>query len=234
MNGLYINLDRAQRRRARLEAELARFGLSDDYRRIRAFAESSPFRGCWKSHIKAMEEAATLGGPVHVIEDDVIFSARAVEFLRSGEAEKLLETYDVVFLSMWVDPEPAARFTYQSALRAAPEGGHTLLDMRRARLGAMDSYIVAPRSLARIASLMRSRLAQTPLIANDTFLGNLVKAGRINAVTLVPFLTCIDLETGTQSSIQKLGREQQENFVRLRTTFFVEPERQQAFPLSML
>ncbi len=234
ITGIYINLDRALRRRARLEAELARVGLAGRYKRLRAFAEAEPYRGCWRSHIKAMEDAADIGGIVHIIEDDVIFSDRAVAFLRSADLEKLLETYDIVFLSMWVDPHPDRLLVYRSLLQSVPEGGLAVLDMRRVRLAAMDSYVVAPRSLRRVATLMKNRLGTPPLMPNDTFLGDLVKSGRITAATILPFVTCIDLETGSRSAIQTLEQEEQARFIRLRTAFFAEPHRQQSYPLNFV
>jgi GR25 family glycosyltransferase involved in LPS biosynthesis len=232
MRGLYINLDRSKRRRARLEAELERFGLAGNYSRIRAIEETEPYRGCWKSHIKAMEQVASLGGIVHIMADDVILSAQTATYLESEKLASLLETYDIVFLSMWVDPHPASIAAYTNALRRA-DGGLTHVDMREVRLGAMDSYVVAPRSVKRVMNLMRARLARPPLMANDSFLHDLVRAHTIAAAAVVPFVTCLDEETATQSALQTMPRDDQTRFVRLRSSFFVEPDRQQTFPVSL-
>jgi hypothetical protein len=60
----------------------------------------------------------------------------------------------------------------------------------------------------------------------------MVKAGRLKAAAVVPFLTCIDMDTGTRSVIQKISREEQQRFVKLRTSFFVDRHRQESLPLE--
>lgn len=231
MHGLYINLDRAEGRRARLNAELTLFELGDRYRRIRGVADDEPYRGCWKSHAKAIAQAGRIGGIVHIIEDDVLLSARVKPFLESPQLTEMLTCFDIVFLSMWVDPFPRSRHLY-AKIAAMADGGHAYVDLRLARIGSMDSYVVAPRSVAKVAQLLTDRLDRRPPIALDAYLDQLVKAGTLTAATLVPFLTCIDLVTGVHSTIQLIDREAQARYVKLRTSFFVEPGRQDSFPLS--
>jgi GR25 family glycosyltransferase involved in LPS biosynthesis len=230
MQGLYINLDRSERRRSRFEAEQARFGLSGAYKRVRAVQEVEPMRGCWQSHIKAMHAARQLGGIVHIVEDDVILSDAVAPFLASPELAGLLERFDIIYLSMWVDPEPLSMRPYLAAL-AERGDRYAYVDMLGVRVGAMDSYVVAPRSLAKVARLMGERLARPPLMANDGFIDSLVKARTLKAAAIVPFLSCIDIDTGTQSTLQYLGRDEQTRFVKLRTSFFVDRDRQESFPL---
>ena len=231
-HGLYINLDRAENRRRRLEAEFARFGLSARYRRVRAVSDSEPWRGCWKSHLKALAEAQRLGGIVHIAEDDVILSDRLAPFLASPQLQELLARFDIVYLSMWVDPDPGALTVYTRAVEAAGTG-HAFVDMRVARAGSTDSYVVAPRSIEKLLGVLAGRLAQPPPTTLDGFINRTIKAGGLTAAAIVPFLSCIDLVTGVQSSIQReMSGDEQSRLVKLRTSFFVDRNRQPHFTLQ--
>jgi GR25 family glycosyltransferase involved in LPS biosynthesis len=224
---LYINLDRSPVRRSKVEAEIAKIGLTSRYRRIRGVVAPEPYNGCSLSHINAMTEAAKIGGIVHIIEDDVLLSDRLEPFLRSDQLARLLETYDIVYLSMWVDPSPDAVRPYLGALSTA-DGDLAVVDMHGPRIGAMDSYVVAPRSIGRIVEMMTTQMTKSKVLYNDAFINTMVKYGRLKAATVVPFLTCIDLDTGTRSALQTLERDEQRMLVRLRTSFFVDRERQES------
>jgi GR25 family glycosyltransferase involved in LPS biosynthesis len=234
MHGLYINLDRSPLRRSKVEAEIARVGLTDRYRRIRGIVDPAPYNGCSRSHIKAMTEAAGIGGIVHIIEDDVLMSDRVEPFLRSPMAASLLEKYDIIYLSMWVDPKPSSVGPFLSALRLAEKEGMAIVDMHGPRIGAMDSYVVAQRSIGRIVEMMTTQMQKTKVLYNDSYIDALVKAGRLKAAAVVPFLTCIDIDTGTRSALQTMAREDQQRYVRLRTSFFVDSGRQESVPIEKL
>lgn len=206
-------------------------GLADRYRRIRGILDPAPYNGCSLSHIKAMREAAKIGGIVHIIEDDVLLSDRIEPFLASEQLTELLKTYDIIYLSMWVDRQPASVRPYLKALAQAGDG-LAALDMHGPRIGAMDSYVVAPRSLIRVADMMAAQMQHTKVLYNDAYINGMVKVGRLKAAAVVPFLTSIDIDTGTRSSLQTLSREEQQDLVRLRTSFFVDRERQASLSLE--
>ncbi|HVY18755.1 MAG TPA: hypothetical protein VHA70_01575 [Bauldia sp.] len=232
MHGLYINMDRSVVRRSRVEAEIARVGLTDRYRRIRGIVDPAPYNGCSKSHIKAMTEAAEIGGIVHIIEDDVLFSDRVGPFLQSEQLAELLETYDIVYLSMWVYPRADSVGPFLRALEQAKDGSLSVVDMHGPQIGAMDSYVVAPRSIGRIVDMMSTQLQRTRVLYNDSYINALVKAGRLKAAAVVPFLTCVDVDTGTRSALQAISRNDQQAYVRLRTSFFVDRARQDSLPME--
>jgi GR25 family glycosyltransferase involved in LPS biosynthesis len=232
MHGLYINLDRSPVRRSKVETEIARVGLSDRYRRIRGIVDPAPYNGCSRSHIKAMTEAAKIGGIVHIIEDDVLFSDRVEPFLTSALAANLLEQYDILYLSMWLDPKPESVGPFLKAFELAKNGEVAIVDMHGPRIGAMDSYVVAQRSIGKVVDYMASQMTRTKVLYNDAFIDSLVKVGRLKAATIVPFLTCVDIDTGTRSALQTLSRGVQERLVMLRTTFFVDNYRQPSMPMD--
>lgn len=81
---------------------------------------------------------------------------------------------------------------------------------------------------------MAAEVQRGPGMPIDGFYATMVRGGQLTAAVMVPFLTCIDLETGTHSSIQAISREEQRRYVMLRTAFFVDRDRQPAFPLPPL
>jgi hypothetical protein len=233
MHGLYINMDRSVSRRAKLEAEIDRVGLKGRYRRIRGIVDPTPYNGCSRSHIKAITEAGKIGGVVHIIEDDVLMSSHVEPFLTSQRVTDLLATYDILYLSMWVDP-PRDQLAYYVSSLVNVGDDYAIVDMRGPRIGAMDSYVVAPRSIDRVVQLMTGELARGPKMYNDGFINRMVKGGVLTAATVVPFLTCIDIDTGTRSSLQPISRDEQKFFVKLRTSFFIDSHRQDSFKVPPL
>lgn len=217
-HGLFINLDSRPDRLARITGEFERYGLADRYRRIAATADPQPFRGCFRSHLMALEEAQRMGGIVHILEDDSILSDRLAPFLGSRDIEKLLECYDIVHLDMWIDPDARSVRTYKIGLGAG------LLELGKPggiRLAATSSYIVAPRSMDRIKALWRHHLS-TGSRAIDGVSGLLAAAGEIEVAVVLPFLTSVDPECGSVSDVQKmLSRDHQRKLILLRSQFFV-------------
>jgi hypothetical protein len=217
-HGLYINLDSRPDRFARILREFKTFGVADRYRRIPAVADPLPAFGCFRSHLNALELAEQIGGIVHIVEDDSILSAELGPFLSSPEIARLLEIYDMLHLDMWVDPTEASYSVYKRGLET---GIVELGTVEGARLGATSSYVVAPRSIAKLKRLWRRHL-EAKKDALDTVCGRLAKAGEIRAAVVVPFLTGVDPETGSSSDIQRhLSRQHQWKLIRYRSQFFV-------------
>ena len=122
---------------------------------------------------------------------------------------------------------------YQEAQRHAG-AGLFLMDLRAVKVTSADSYLVGPRSVDKVAGLLAAEAAAGPRGAVDSFYSQMVSTGRLTAAVVVPFLTCVDIETGTRSSVQTMSREDQRRSVMLRTAFFVDRDRQPAFGLPPL
>lgn len=217
--GLFINLDARPDRLARIQREFRRFGLTDRYARVRAFPDLRPHVGCFRSHLKAIELAEQIGGLVHILEDDSILSDKLAAFLSSSRVRVLLDTYDMLHLDMWVDPTDASFNVYQEGMKT---GLIELGTPGGARLAATSSYVVAPRSIAKLRRLLRHHLESNtgPI---DAVCGKLVEAGEIKVAVVMPFLTSVDPDTGSVSDIQtRLSRQHQWKLIRFRSQFFVE------------
>lgn len=223
--GCYINLDGRPDRRAHMERELARFGLADSYRRLKATEATPGAIGCYRSHVRALELARNHATPIHILEDDSILSSALAPFLRSPRLLELLAMFDIVFLDMWIDPYRPVVELYQSAIE---HGDHVLpLDRPPARVACTSSYIVAPRSVRKVLRLLRQY--QDALKAIDVVWDEAVKAGRITAAVTIPFLTGVDLYIGSVSDIQRaMPRNENGRLIQLRTRFFVDKDRQPA------
>jgi hypothetical protein len=240
VRGLFINLDRMPGRRQRIEAEIRRFGLSEAYTRLSAIdgnavvgGANAGAVGCFLSHLKAVETARRLGGIVHILEDDAILSARLKDFLGSPSSAAALDRFDLVFLDMWVYQDERSVRRYQEAQRQA---GDELffMDLRGTKITCADSYLVGPRSADKVAGLLSAEVSLGPRMAVDLYYSRLVATGQLSAAVVVPFLTCVDIDTGTRSSIQAMDREEQRRYVMLRTAFFVDRDRQPALALPPL
>jgi GR25 family glycosyltransferase involved in LPS biosynthesis len=227
--GLFINLDRKPERRRRMEAEFSRFKLSQFYQRLSA-VDGHPGEtgvkagaiGCFRSHLKAIGVATTLGPIVHILEDDRILSGRLRPFLNSPACATALRQYDIVFLEMWVDPNVQER--YRQAYRQAG-AGVTLLDLRGLRIGSTASYVVSGQSAGRIGPLLVAEVGRGPRMPIDNYYSRLVDTGQLRAAVVVPFVTCIDFETGVDSSIQYVPRDQLIDHAMRRASFFVDRAR---------
>jgi GR25 family glycosyltransferase involved in LPS biosynthesis len=204
-----------------MEAELARFGLSEKYSRLRGVPNVIGTLGCYHSHMKALDLARRQEGFFHVLEDDAILSAGVGPFLESEELARLLEKYDLVYLDMWVDPKEAAVRRYYDALKHPGP-----MDLKGTRIGCVSSYVVSPRSARKLLRLLRNEKPPT-----DVIISRLVQAGSVTAAVMVPFLTGIDINFGSHSAIQKMPVEDQRRYVMLRTRFFVDEGRQPAFEI---
>jgi GR25 family glycosyltransferase involved in LPS biosynthesis len=219
--GLYINLDRDAARRKHMELEFERFGLSGRYQRLPAVANSWGALGCLKSHLKALDLARRQHLNVHILEDDTILSPGLGPFLDSPGLEDLLQSHDIIFLDMWVDPKGPVVRRFQAALQQPGP-----MDLKGIRIGTAASYVVSPRSAGRLLELLKN--VPPPV---DSRYGDFLKAGVINAAVMVPFLTCVDMVVGAGSAIQSISIQEKQRYLMLRSAFFADTRRQPAFKI---
>lgn len=229
--GYYVNLDRRPERRRRMEAELRRFKLANAYERVSAIDgqrewPNHPFpgaAGCLASHAKVLRIAAGVGKPLHILEDDVILSARLRPYLSTRHFANALVQYDLLFLDVWINPPFAPEF-HAAFLKAG--AGFELLDLRGMEIGSTNSYVVPPRSAAKVQALLDREIAGGAPLAVDLVYRRAVDSGVLRAAAVLPFLTCVDIETGAHSSIQDIGVGLSRQLIMLRTAFFAETGRQ--------
>ncbi len=211
MQGCYINLARSTDRRAAMEAQLRRLGLTN-VERYPAFDTDmiAPAlrdrnvltpgeRACFFSHA----EAVTLANPADmllVLEDDAQLSEALPAVLRSGALAQLeAEGCDIAFLECQpVTSTQHLLALWQSLQRRLPPQGsgaprHALtgidfLDARTLYNWGAVAYLVTPKGLRVLPALLKEALADGPLQPYDLTLGSLLRDGRLQGTVLSPFL----------------------------------------------
>src|SRR5262245_51114169 len=112
--GLYVNLDRSAERRAAMEKQLDRFGLSSIYARFPALdgaalnSARSTIKpgenGCFQSHYRALMSVRGRGKCVHMVEDDALLSESVRPVIEQAIAQNVFDQFDVVFTDIFVPP----------------------------------------------------------------------------------------------------------------------------------
>ncbi len=245
--GRYINLDRSSERREKLESQLREFGLQRIYSRFPAIdgarrdvargAISGGAYGCFASHAQLIREACAGGKHLHVLEDDAVLSKELVPALDQAIAAGFLDQFDLLFTDIFVPPfvsmisalNKARRENthIDSATRLESVRVNKVFDLRDTSWACTSSYVVAQRSLGRVAKLLDEALAMGPPAPLDIALRAFVNGGLLKAGCLVPFVTSIDLRLALDSTIR--GGSEQPDLNRLahnllRQTFFVDPD----------
>jgi hypothetical protein len=246
-SGRYINLDASTERRAQLEEQLHALGIAAAYARFPAVdglrtsdalgAISRREYGCFASHARLLREACATGAHLHVLEDDALLSPEFLPVVSGVIDEGVLDEFDLLFTDVFVSWDPLQIASLERArrrhTRPDPRSGEdaltgvTIFNLRGKHLACTSSYLVARRSLDRLAGLLESALADGPAEPVDLTLRRLVDGGTLKAACIVPFVTSIALDTATGSTIQGqlLGPELSRLACNIvRHTCFVRPD----------
>ena len=172
--GYYINLDRSTDRRAAMDAQLARLGLTERYRRFAA-VDGNPDAiagprltvselGCFTSHTRLLRRHLDGAAHPHIIEDDIVVANRTAQFIDGIIAAGLLDDHDLLFTDMVVQSDlnffRRARRWYDNDIRRDARGTSTEVRFRAmAYTASMTSYPVNRRSIGRISDMFERELA---------------------------------------------------------------------------
>jgi hypothetical protein len=219
--GYYINLERSAGRRASLEGQLRALGLERGYSRFAAVegrdaaavagSITSGEYGCFASHAQLLSAAAAGTRHVHVLEDDVLLSPELLLVMRSLLSRGVLDSFDLIFTDTFVPLDPAHIRSYEQAYRRRRPPGPgeaflpevSLIDLKGVYWACTSSYVVAQRSLKRIAALLNDALRAGPSEPVDLYLRRLVNNGELKAAVCLPFVTCIDLALDLDTTISR-------------------------------
>src|SRR5579872_2330795 len=246
-SGFYINLDRSTQRRATVESQLAALGLTRSYSRFTAVdgtklsyptsAISSGELGCFVSHARLLRACADLGKHVHVLEDDVLLSAELAPALHELITRRAFDQIDLIFSDVFVPIDCDRIAEYEQLMQAVTqfdEGARRetvsslrLIDLRGRLWAATSSYVVADRSVDRVAGLLENELKIGPRGPVDLVLRQLVSSGALTAACVMPFLTSVDLAGDFESTTRQGASAQVRSRVAsniVRQMFFVRPD----------
>jgi len=223
-SGRYINLDRSTGRRDKIEQQLRHLGIDHAYRRFPAIdglqsAENagtiSPREyGCFASHAQLLKEGSSAGTHLHVLEDDALLSAEFVPVISKLIGHGVLNQFDILFTDVFVPLDPYQINMYERIRREntrmdAATGQEILkdiavFDLRNRVWACTSSYVVAHRSVERIADLLGNMLVAGPKSPIDLVLRQFVNSGVLKAAVTLPFVTSIDLSLDLQSTVREM------------------------------
>ena len=204
--GYYINLDRSTDRRAAMEAQLARLGLTQRYLRFVAidgaetgFASptltNSEF-GCFASHHMLLRQHRDTTEHLHIVEDDVVLATRTAEFVEWIIESGMLNDYDLLFTDMAVPADAVfcrgASSRYKADIRRAEDG--TATNVRFTAIpyfSCAASYLVSPGSVGLICDMLGQELERGAGGPIDTFIHTKAVEGKLRVKCLFPFITSI-------------------------------------------
>jgi GR25 family glycosyltransferase involved in LPS biosynthesis len=193
--GRFINLDRSPDRRASMEAQLQKLGLSDRYERFSAIDGEDGQKACFQSHVLLLKET---GCPVHVLEDDAILSAyvpSVVDFLVSSG---VLDNLDIIFTETIIGPDDVFELRELKQLFDKHRADETFIvrDVTPTYRCGSSSYLVGSKNRDRVLAVFQRGLDRGGL-PFDLFIRQEAKAGNLKLGCVFPFVTSIALEAPT-------------------------------------
>jgi hypothetical protein len=206
--GFFINLDRNEKRRQALIEHLEGIGAALRYRRLAAVdgrAVSHQYQtklvpgqlGLWLSHIKLLEASSGASEHLHIVEDDAVFAANAMNsfdaVLEAADAE--LGVWDLIFTDVLVYPTDIDFFlSISQAIKDCEQTGKLqLFDLKTFAFSCTSSFFLNRHSVAKYHNLISD---QWKLGINiDLYIRTLVKQGMLKAYLTVPFLTSVSRDS---------------------------------------
>lgn len=253
--GRYINMDASVERRRKLEAQFARLGCADRYRRFAAVDGRALDRsrtrltagelGCFMSHYQCLQDSLAVAAPLHIIEDDVVFGPRTLPVLDQTLADGFAQ-FEMIFTDIFIPGQMNTLFALMGGYRASGvldrgadgHGGQlrtvSFLDLQPLAFAATASYLVRPDAKAKLLDLMGAEIARGPTTQIDMFLKQVVAEGRIKAACAMPFLTSVDVASVAGSTIEGRGQHDGSTlaFFLMRNYFFLDKDEAQLAALA--
>ncbi len=242
--GRYINMAASGERRAQMEAQFERLGCADRYTRFNAVdgrsvvsgqsSLSAAELGCFMSHYHCIVEG---GGErhIHVIEDDVVFSAQTVPLL-TLTTDEVMDQCDILFTDIFVPLNMGAIFNLMEYYRAsgviaarhvAPDqrapAAIMYANIRPIEFAGATSYVVNRNSRHKIRRLLDREMSQGISQPIDMTIRKLANTGELTAFCTLPFLTSIRPDSIYNTTMAERGQDKASEmaFFLLRSYFFV-------------
>jgi GR25 family glycosyltransferase involved in LPS biosynthesis len=233
--GYYLNLDRNERRMQVLAAHLDDVGAAGRYQRFPAVdgrAVAGRFEttlapgelGLWLTHERLLASIESDDRHLHVIEDDALFSRRAVGmFPRLLEsADRQFPGWDVIFTEIHVPAEPQVfRLLAEKVLLHGQTGSISIVDLVNIRFASASSLFINRHSIRKYADLISGKWAIGEPF--DLYLRRLVQQRLLRAYVVVPFVTTVSDES-LRSDIRTIDLSYRV-FNLFRQAFFIDADR---------
>jgi GR25 family glycosyltransferase involved in LPS biosynthesis len=202
MDCYYINLDSAQQRRIRLEANFSAHRL--EHWALHRFpavaahsADEAKFPGtlqpgekaCFLSHRQLLRSCLGDDKTILVMEDDTSFGRHSCAAIENFLQHSGTGPWDIVYTDIIVPrlETMVELIHYRHQLTAA--GRFTLLDLSNLMFAGTSAYIVNGRSKRKLVALLEA--ADRLDVAYDLYLRKLIQEKRLAGFVLFPFITSI-------------------------------------------
>ena len=246
-DGHYINLDRNPERRAAIEEQFALLDPRHHYARFPAVdgnlcdvdapGLSAGEIGCLLSHYMLLESRTDGAAHLHVVEDDVVLTKRAVLFLEQVIGAGILDDHDILFTETAVHMDlpwcREARRHYKTLIERAADGTVSGVTFRLIPfVGGTASYLVNRRSVRLVCDILGQELDRGARRPIDILLRDAVIAGLLRARSLFPFVSTI--RPPALSTIERDDGMRKSRFAMemLRHSFFVDCDPLRALDLT--
>jgi GR25 family glycosyltransferase involved in LPS biosynthesis len=210
-DGYYINLDRSSERRERMEAEFARYGLTDRYSRFPAVdgttvLRSSPLQpgevGAFRSHLNLLKLVSSKERCAHVLEDDVVLCDLTRPTIDTVVARGVLEEFDLLFLDTHIGNDLSNFRVFHQMYEEATAGGDVehadqlkIIDLGETYVFGLNSFLVGPKGVASLVLSLEKEWELGPTIPVDMIVRDEIHAGRLRAGCIFPFVTAPHLHS---------------------------------------
>jgi GR25 family glycosyltransferase involved in LPS biosynthesis len=218
MECLYINVDGEIARQRSIEANfrqvdhgewnLTRISAVDTKQVVAACVKGRlrpAEKGCFLSHIKAIELCRTHTSHTLLVEDDVLFGRKTFSSIEAA-LDSIAETdWDIMFTDVCV-PTLETMLQMYFLRRQLPPGQNSVLKLDSTLpFGGSTAYLVNKHSVDKILSVLK----EAPLldIPYDLTLRKLFNESRLKGVVVFPFLTSLT-ESADVSQIQSISSAQ--------------------------
>jgi GR25 family glycosyltransferase involved in LPS biosynthesis len=217
-DGYFINLARDEKRRRHMEGQFAELGIQGRYQRFEAvdgsrLERSSPLTpgevGVYRSHLDVLEQAASDGRPVHILEDDTGLCDLTAPAIDAAAQNGAIDDFDILFLD-FMPPETMSAIRVLHALyQEVTKNGSTVID-NPDQLKIIDiqnlyqwnttSYVVGPRNIGRVLAVLREEWRRGPGLAVDMAIQAAARTKQLRLGSFFPFVTTVSLEQNQDSS----------------------------------
>jgi hypothetical protein len=205
--GVYINLERNEKRRASMDRHLKDIGASSRYEWFpaidgRTVLDNHPTAmrpgalGLWLTVECILEAFEGLDQHLHILEDDVVLARNGPALFEQAleYADKELRGWDLLFTETLV-PFDAFRVYSDLLEQYGRTKQHAYLDLSSLYQACMSSFFVNKASLGKIANLMKGKWSLGA--PKDMYVRQLIRQKQLKAYVTVPFMTSISAESDT-------------------------------------
>lgn len=207
--GYYINLSRDKLRKEKLLKHLKQLGQDKNYKRLDAQLGDDAEKerrglkkgehGIWRSWINLLDDIAkeSTDELIHVMEDDAILSTELYNFIGRLSAKKIRA--DIICTDMYVNPS-----VYKTLSPLCPKHGSNEITAIEVYTGCLSSCILTEDGARKLREYVKDEFKNgDSLIPIDNYIRRLQSEKKIKIITILPFLTTVNIESITESSIQE-------------------------------